>query len=259
MENESQVKIKFIGTGSAKVYPKRFFTSFILSNSTTNLLIDCGDGISKRLAELEIDLNSIENILITHLHPDHFTGIASLLVQMKLSNREKNIKIFIHKNLVEFLELFFERVYLFKERFPFEYEIISYNFNDKIEIGDKFNFLAKPNSHLEKYSYSFINNSECLVSPSFLFEINNKKIYYSSDVGKAEDLNLFNSDYKISISETTHINLQELNFFIEKDFAEKYFLVHIEEKKEELLKENFRDKILKGKVFIPNDGDEYLI
>lgn len=259
MENESQVKIKFIGTGSAKVNPKKFFTSFILSNSATNLLIDCGDGISRRLAELEIDLNNIENILITHLHPDHFTGIASLLVQMKLLKRTKRINILLHKNLREFLEKFFEQVYLFKKRFPFEYEIISYNFDDKMEIGDNFNFLAKPNSHLDKYSKSFLNNSDYLVSPSFLFEINNKKIDYSSDVGKAEDLYLFNSDYKISISETTHINLQELNSFIEKNFAEKYFLVHIENEMEALLRESFRDKILKGKVFIPNDGDEYLI
>ena len=177
MGNESQVKIKFIGTGSAKVNPKRFFTSFILSNSNTNILIDCGDGISRKLYELEIDLNSIENILITHLHPDHFTGIASLLVQMKLLKRTKRINIFLHKNLSEFLEKFLKRVYLFKERFPFEYEIISYNFDDKIEIGNKFNFLAKPNSHLDKYDNSFNNNYDYLVSPSFLFEVNNKKIY----------------------------------------------------------------------------------
>lgn len=257
--NEIQVKIKFIGTGSAKANPKRFFTSFILSNSRTNLLVDCGDGISRRFVELKISFDAIDNILITHLHPDHFTGIASLLVQMKLIKRSKDIKIYIHKNLVEFLEYFIERIYLFKEKFPFDFKIISYNFNDVIEIENEFKFTAKPNSHLIKYDNLSIDNLKFLVSSSFLFDINKNKIYYSADVGKSEDLYIFNSDFKVCLIETSHIKIEEIISFVEIISADKFFLVHIDEENDDLLRKVFSDRILNEKVFIPNDGDEYLV
>ncbi|MEO8398834.1 MAG: MBL fold metallo-hydrolase, partial [Ignavibacteriaceae bacterium] len=75
-------KIKFIGTGSGKTSLKRFHSSFLILNESYNLLVDTGDGISKALLLQNINYNSIDGILISHLHPDHYTGLPLLLVQM---------------------------------------------------------------------------------------------------------------------------------------------------------------------------------
>ncbi len=259
MENDYQSKLFFIGTGSALTNIKRFHTSFLISNSNTNILIDCGDGISRKLKELKFSCNKIQNILISHLHPDHFSGLASLIVQMKLQNRMDSLNIFIHKDLEKFLESFFEQVYLFKERLTFKLNIKTFEFEKFTKINDHLSFISKQNSHLKKYINSENEKSISFVSPSFLFNISDRKIYYSSDIGDKNDLYLFDSKVDISIIETTHIKVFEILDFVRKDFSNRYFLVHIDENKEEEINISFKDEISKGKVFIPSDGDEYFI
>lgn len=259
MESDNKVSLLFVGTGSAKVNFNRFHTSFIISNSTSNLLIDCGDGISKKLNEINYNLENIHNILITHLHPDHFSGLASLVVQMKLQKRTKPLNIFIHKNSVQFLEYFFEQVYLIKERFPFLLTILPFDFETENIISDNFIFIAKQNSHLEKYLADKTRNSINYASPSFLFTTDGLKIHFSSDIGNKKDLYLFTLPVDISIIETTHIDIESISEFVKTGFAKKYFIVHIDEEKEKLIYNVFGGEIEKGKVFIPNDGDEYFI
>lgn len=259
LTNDSQAKIKFIGTGSARTNLKRFHTSFFISSSDSNILIDCGDGLSRKLKELGFVLNAIKNILISHLHPDHFAGLASLIVQMKLQERTETLNIFIHKDLVEFLDKFFKQIYLFEKRLPFKLNINSYDLEQKISINNDFSFNSKQNSHLNKHLSPDYKNSTAFISPSFLFTIKNKIIYYSSDIGDKSDLYLFDSKFDLSIVETTHIKISEIIDFMRKDFSNRYFLVHIDEDKEEELEKSFRKEIDCKKVFIPKDGDEYFI
>ncbi len=259
LTNDSQAKIKFIGTGSARTNLKRFHTSFFISSSDSNILIDCGDGLSRKLKELGFVLNAIKNILISHLHPDHFAGLASLIVQMKLQKRTEQLNIIIQKDLVEFLDKFFKQIYLFEKRLPFNLNINSYDFEQLIPINYDLSFTTKQNSHLNKYISLENDNSVSFISPSFLFNIIDKKIYYSSDIGDKSDLYLFDSKFDLSIVETTHIKTSEIIDFVRKDFSNRYFLVHIDEDKEEEIKLALRDEIEARKVFIPNDGDEYFI
>ncbi len=259
MVNDERIKIRFVGTGSAKTNLKRFHTSFIISRDVDNILIDCGDGISRKLAELQINLNSIKNILITHTHPDHFSGIAALLVNMKMIGRESPISIFIHQDLMDFVKYFFAQSYLFFERFDFPVDFKTYNCEEKTILNDCISFQAKENSHLSKYHQLVKSKKVKSASSSFLFEIGNKKIFYSSDIGDKSDLHLFKDEFNACIIESTHIEISEIVEYLNGNSSNKYFLVHIDEEREELLKSNLLDKISKGKVFIPNDGDEYLI
>lgn len=254
-----KTKIFFIGTGSAKTSLKKFHTSLLVTASNTNLLIDCGDGISRKLKELQFDINTIQNILITHLHPDHFSGLATLLVQMKLQKRTKPLNIFIHNDLVNFIILFFDQIYLFKERLPFNLNLCKYDFEKIIKINDGFNFISKQNSHLTKYSNSETNNSISFVSPSFLFEIVDKKLHYTSDIGDKKDLNLFNSEIDVLVAEAIHIEFSDIFEFIKNKSIKKCFIVHFDEDKEDLIKKFFKNEITEGKVFIPNDGNEYFL
>ena len=89
--------IVFIGTSSAKTSLKRFHSSLLVKSHSFNLLIDCGDGISRALLSQDISLDLIDGILFSHLHPDHSAGFASLIVQMKQLKRKKNLKIFYER------------------------------------------------------------------------------------------------------------------------------------------------------------------
>lgn len=228
------MKLQFIGTGSGKTSLKRNHSSILISASKHNLLIDAGEGISKALLSQNINYNSIDSILFTHFHADHFTGIASLITQMKLSGRKNPLIIFTHKRLIDTFQNFLNSCYLFKEKLGFEFFITGFHEEKKNIINEEINFTAKQNSHIKKTellkNYDHINFISC----SFYFEVGSKKIIYTSDIGSADDLLLFKekeADY--FITETSHISLEEIYNFYKTQNPKRLFLTHIDDENEE--------------------------
>ncbi len=200
---------------------------------------------------------SIENILITHLHPDHFAGLATLVVQMKLQNRSQPVNLFIHNELVSYINFLFEQFYLFEERLPFNFNINGFDWDRIISLGNELKFTSKQNSHLNKYLGLYSNSSVKFISPSFMFHVGGKVIHYTSDVGSNSDLYLFDDKIDFLIVESTHIELKDIKEFLIKKSPSKCFLVHLDEDKESLVNEFFKDEIFGGNVIIPDDGNEY--
>lgn len=253
------MKIIFIGTGSGKTSLKRFHSSFLIKLKAYKLLIDVGDGIAKALLKQNINLHSIDAILFTHYHADHFAGIASLITQMKLIERTKPLKIFTHENLIEQLISLINSVYMFKESLDFELEIIGFEHNEEKIINDRIKFTAKQNSHI--YQKEFLKHypAKQFVSFSFLFDIEKKIIFYSSDIGSKDDLYLFEGN-KINymIIESTHITPLEIYNAFNKINPNKLFLTHIDDEQEKIISnwyKRLKEKD-KRKIFVCYDGME---
>ena len=174
-----------------------------------NLLIDCGDAVSRAIFAQGIDCNSINGILFTHLHPDHYTGFASLLVQMKMNKRKEPLSVFVHHSLINTVKNFLQTSYIFMERIGFSINDTGYDFEDELKISGELSFISRKNTHLREYEdYDTTLSYAC---GSFLFISGNKKIYYSGDIGSADDLLLF-SDYEIDlfITEGEHISPEDI-------------------------------------------------
>ena len=221
------MKIKFLGTGSGKTSLNRYHSSFLISSSKYNLLVDCGDGISKAILAQNIDFNSIDSILISHFHPDHFSGLPSLITQMKLSSRKNELKIFVHSSEKDFLEDFIFHSYIFKERINFELSIIPFDEEKEIKLFKDFNFTSKLNSHLDKYRKYNHEKKLGFVSLSFLFKDDENSCIYSGDVGNENDLYLFNQKVDWFITETSHIKFENVLDLLEKLDPAKIILTHI--------------------------------
>ncbi len=232
----SSAEIKFVGTSSGKVSSNRFHSSFLILTEKYNLLVDAGDGISKALLKQKIDFNSIDGILISHLHADHYSGLPSLIAQMKMVNRKKDLWIYINKNLMNFIKELINRSYIFLERLGFQINFTPFNNEDIIHIKDNFNFLPKQNSHLDEYAKYDKQNKLDFSCSSFLFKINKSELFYTGDIAKKEDLYLFR-DFKIDymISECTHINLEVIILAFNQLKAKKLFLTHISDEDEKSL------------------------
>ncbi len=226
-------EIKFIGTGSGKISLNRFHSSFLIFTKKFNLLVDAGDGISKALLLQKIDFNSIDGILISHLHADHYTGLPSLIAQMKMINRTKDLTIFVNENLINFIEELINRSYIFLERLGFKIHFSGFNNDDVIHINDNFNFLPKQNSHLDEYVKYDKQNKLDFSCSSFLFKINKSDVFYTSDISGKEDLYLFR-DFKIDciISECTHVNLEDIILAFNQLKAKRLYLTHISDEVE---------------------------
>jgi ribonuclease Z len=58
------------------------------------ILIDCVGSPVVRLAEAGFGLNDVEDLILTHFHPDHVSGVPLLLMNMWLSGRKKSLRIY---------------------------------------------------------------------------------------------------------------------------------------------------------------------
>jgi ribonuclease Z len=58
------------------------------------ILVDCVSNPVVRLEEAGIDFNDLTDIIITHFHPDHVSGVPLLLMDMWLMGRTKPINIY---------------------------------------------------------------------------------------------------------------------------------------------------------------------
>lgn len=250
------MKIHFLGTGSGKTSLKRYHSSFLILTNEVNLLVDCGDGISRSVLSQNISFNSIDYILISHYHPDHFAGLPSLITQMKLAKRTNKLIVFTHSQFVKFTEDLLFCSYLFKEKLGFDLQIVGIDVNKEIKINDSFSFSSKENTHLHKYlNYNFEKNIS-LISLSFLFKEKDFICIYSGDVGSPDDLNLFNQKADWFISDSTHLDFNSLVAILKFNWTQKLIITHIEDEAENLLVKSIDllENRLKSNIIIAHDG-----
>ena len=255
--------IKFIGTGSGKTSLNRFHSSFLVSTSNYNLLIDAGDGVSKALLSQGVDFTKINGILFTHLHPDHYAGLAALIVQMKMHNREEQLDIFINSELVGVIKKFLINSYLFPERLGFSISYHKYSNDNRFAINNEISFLPRQNSHLISVSNLPQYKKQSFTCSSILLKLENKSIHYTGDIGDKSDLQLFR-EFKpdVIISEITHIELINiLDAFGENKLPQNIIFTHISDGDEERIEKFLSDIVVipKARFIIAYDGLKFTI
>ena len=220
--------ITFIGTGSGRASPLRFHSSLMISVPGYNLLVDTGDSIARALLARNISYNSINGILISHLHPDHFSGFASLIVQMQMSDRKEPLYVFIHNTLVKKIKDFLALSYIFMERMKFPLNFTGFDMEKEISVFPDLSFISRQNTHLDEYKKYDATLS--YISGSFLFRSGNKNVYYTGDIGSSEDLFLFKeSRINVFITEAAHVEPDSILALSEKLKPGTIYLTHLEE------------------------------
>lgn len=251
------MELKFIGTGSGKTSLKRYHSAFIINSGSYNLLVDAGDGISRALMNQKILFNYIDGILISHLHPDHYAGLPSLIVQMKMIERKNTLYIFCDESNSEFIKEFIYQSYLFEDKLGFKLNVQSFQQDKNFEISDGLNFMARQNSHLERNINSDQNKRLSFSSSSFLISMKEKNIFFTGDIAEHKDLYVFrNMKIDLMISEITHISSEELIEAFRNLKPQKLYITHIsEEDEKKVSKLSYQLPVLeRRKVVIAFDG-----
>jgi ribonuclease BN (tRNA processing enzyme) len=78
IKDKELLEVQVIGAGSA--FSKKYFNTSLLITFQNGyrLLVDCGHDVPKALHEMNIPINTIDGLLVTHLHGDHVNGIEEL-------------------------------------------------------------------------------------------------------------------------------------------------------------------------------------
>jgi ribonuclease Z len=97
-------KIVILGTSYAIPNEDHENTHMALVSESGTVLIDCVGTPLVRLAEAGIAVESIDDLIVTHFHPDHVSGVPLLLMNMWLMGRQKALRIYGLHHCLERLE-----------------------------------------------------------------------------------------------------------------------------------------------------------
>lgn len=87
-------KLVILGSASAVPDVNHENTHLALIGRDRALLIDCVDNPIVRLERAGVPLDHLTDLILTHFHPDHVSGVPSLLMGMWLLGRKKPLKIY---------------------------------------------------------------------------------------------------------------------------------------------------------------------
>ena len=94
-------KITFLGTASAVPSKNQHNTHIIVEFDSHVVLVDCGGNPIVRLGQAGIDPLSITELVLTHFHPDHVSGLPLLLMDMWLMGRTMPLDVYGLPNVLD--------------------------------------------------------------------------------------------------------------------------------------------------------------
>jgi ribonuclease BN (tRNA processing enzyme) len=83
------LSVQFLGSGDAFGSGGRFQACILVSDGDECLLLDCGASSLIAMKRSDVDPSSIGQVLVTHLHGDHFGGLPFLILDGQFSRRTR--------------------------------------------------------------------------------------------------------------------------------------------------------------------------
>lgn len=93
-----------LGTGGTLPLADRALSSLYVRQNGRGMLIDCGEGTQVGIRKLGWGFRCIEDVLLTHFHGDHCTGLSGLLLSLEKAGKEETLHIWGPKGLKRIVE-----------------------------------------------------------------------------------------------------------------------------------------------------------
>jgi len=172
------VRVTFLGTGDAFCAGGLHQSAYFVQASETSFLLDCGASVLSCLKQQHIEPDSIDTVLISHLHGDHFAGLPFLFLEfLYMARRRRPLTIAGPAGTEERVNTLFSAMYSHAaaEPLPFELQFVHLAAEQR-RIGP---LVVQPFSVPHQQS-----------EPAFGFrvEVDGRAIVYSGDSGWTEEL-----------------------------------------------------------------------
>jgi ribonuclease Z len=144
------VKLLVLGSSCLVSTESRRPTHLVCLGRRHGLLIDCGVSPRGRLEDLGIGRDAIDDIFITHFHPDHVAGLPLFLMELSLRKRSQPVRIHAGKRVTACIRTMMD-MYRWRKlpaQFPIAYRPVEYQRRARVLSNDEFRVFASPVRHV---------------------------------------------------------------------------------------------------------------
>lgn len=86
--------LHLLGTGAAFSDAGRTTTMLAICSDRSSVVIDCGGDVVQRLLAQNIDLGTIDAVIVTHEHADHVSGFPLMMERLWLAGRDRALDVY---------------------------------------------------------------------------------------------------------------------------------------------------------------------
>lgn len=143
-------KMIILGSSNAISSKDSENTHMVLVGDERKVMIDCVNNPIQRLTQVGVDFMDLTDLVLTHFHPDHVSGVPLLLMDMWLRGRRKPINIYgLHYTLDRMEKLM--NMYSWEnwpDFFPVAFHRLPSSENTQLLDCDEFRIVSAPVHHL---------------------------------------------------------------------------------------------------------------
>lgn len=246
------VSVTFFGTSAATPSVERGFACIGIENEDDLTLLDCGDGSIRNLLRFGVDVRKISNILITHYHSDHLTGLTQIIESVAMRKRETELNVYGLPGLKEYFSTI-ERI-----------TSVAANRKFKINLNE---VTADQRLEVDRFSVSTYEMNHTLPCLGYRIECDGKIVSYTGDtmpcsaaveLGRGADLFIHEATFlKKDIEkarQSKHSTPSEAGYHASSAKVKRLVLTHVNDRSEKpdgMLEES---KPIFDNVCVASDG-----
>ncbi|MDB6122617.1 MAG: elaC [Pedosphaera sp.] len=255
-----QVWVKCFGVGDGWPCADRKHASFLYQVGKASILIDCGEPIDSSFKATGLSYDTIDRILISHLHSDHIGGFPMFMQGFWLEERKKELPVHMPAEGIKPIGELLKASYIFEELLSFKLRFETLQVRKPI-MTKGVRITPYHTAHLEGLRKSFQKKyRQKFEAFSFLIEAGKLRIAHSADIGKPEDLApLLTKPLDLLVCELAHFEAEDLFVYLREHKIKRLAFTHLARPLWENLKKTkqLAAKCLPGvDITFLRDGDE---
>ena len=185
------MRLTTVGTGTAAPVPGRVQAGHLVESGAVRMLLDCGSGVSFRLAALGIEWQSITHVALTHFHADHVLDLPTLLTAWRygmLPPRTAPLEIIGPSGTATLVDRMTETLGISWRSYGFPVTIREMAPGDRMAIGEELTIACRSVPHTAE-------------SVAYLIEGEGRRLVYTGDTGYDETLGTWAAGCDVLLSE----------------------------------------------------------
>jgi ribonuclease BN (tRNA processing enzyme) len=199
------ISVTVLGAGDAFASRGRFQAGYLISGERGNVLVDAGPTLLASMKRTGAAPADIDTVLISHLHGDHFAGLAFLILEyLYESPRHRSLTIAGPRGLEQRTWAMFHAMYR---------EI------DPARVAKRIKFAVLEPHHKARVDGMVVESIRTPhtrrdVSLAFRIGMNGRTIAYSGDTGWTDELVEISAGADLFLCECTYYESAELTFHL---------------------------------------------